>query len=156
MRDRTISIRASDIPPPPPLPYKSSVETINALWDDDPSSWGHSSPLCIQGISIPLVYWQFLVLEYRRWQPDEFWRAHSTDGIRHPTSKILMALRCRRAHVDAVLAEKIRIGLGDRFSDIYSYSNGRRTMTTPGGVARRYRRAQAASKKLGDDARNGV
>lgn len=65
MRDRTVTIPSADIPDPPPLHCHGNIELINAIWDDDPTTWNRSSPLRINGISIPLVYWRALY-SYRR------------------------------------------------------------------------------------------
>lgn len=65
MKDHTITIPSADIPDPPPLYSHGSIEFINGIWDDNPATWNHSSPLRINGISIPLVYWR-AIYSYRR------------------------------------------------------------------------------------------
>ena len=65
MQDLTITLSSTDIPDPPPLHSHGNVESIKAIWDDNPTTWNHLSPLRIRGISIPLIYWRALYC-YRR------------------------------------------------------------------------------------------
>ena len=65
MRDVTLTIPSEDIPEPLPLRCNGKFENIVAIWDDDPVTWRRTSPLRIQGVSIPVMYWRELY-QYRR------------------------------------------------------------------------------------------
>ena len=53
----SIVVQSTDIPEPPLLRPRGSIEAINAIWDDNPETWNQSSPLRINGVSTPLVFW---------------------------------------------------------------------------------------------------
>ena len=65
----SIIVQSADIPEPPLLRLRGSIAAINAIWDDNPETWNESSPLRINGVSIPLVFWPDLY----RYRSSERW-----------------------------------------------------------------------------------
>ncbi|KAJ7683782.1 hypothetical protein B0H17DRAFT_985676 [Mycena rosella] len=62
---KVVTFRESAIPDPPAVSYAKSVEDLLLVWDDNSPQWRGVSPLKINDIPIPIVYWPTV---YKYWK----------------------------------------------------------------------------------------
>jgi hypothetical protein len=62
---KIITFCASQIPDPPAVSYAKSVEDLLLSWDDKSAHWNGTSPLKINDVPIPIIYWPTV---YKYWK----------------------------------------------------------------------------------------
>ncbi|KAJ6622807.1 hypothetical protein B0H10DRAFT_1944404 [Mycena sp. CBHHK59/15] len=60
-----ITFRESDIPDLPAVSYAKSIEDLLLVWNDNLPHWSGTSPLKINEVPIPLIYWPTV---YKYWK----------------------------------------------------------------------------------------
>ncbi|KAJ7434194.1 hypothetical protein B0H11DRAFT_1888466 [Mycena galericulata] len=64
-RGNFITFRECDIPDPPAVSYAKSIEALLRVWDDNSPDWDGTSPLKINEVPVPLIYWPTV---YKYWK----------------------------------------------------------------------------------------
>lgn len=68
-----ITFRESDIPDPPAISYAKSLEDLLLVWTDNSTRWNGTSPLKINDVPIPIVYWPIVY---------KYWRGTQWQGVK--------------------------------------------------------------------------
>lgn len=66
---KSVTFCESDIPDPPAVSYAKSVEDLLDVWSDQSPRWSGTSPLRINEVPIPLVYWPDV---YKYWKGSQW------------------------------------------------------------------------------------
>ncbi|KAJ6545133.1 hypothetical protein B0H10DRAFT_2033346 [Mycena sp. CBHHK59/15] len=173
-----ITFQESDIPDPPAVSYAKNIEGLLLVWDDRSASWSGSSPLIINTVPIPLIYWPTVYKYWKgtQWEgvkkmwfdwktlvhcmsqtsKDEFWARFSiTDKNgniqRMKYTPILKKLANERKEENEKLAA---LALSELTTEDLSYRKGGKiyVMRKPAMIAAHYRRLKGlASEDFGDD-----
>lgn len=66
---KLITYRECDIPDPPAVSYAKAIEDLLHVWDDNSPKWTGTSPLKINDVPIPLIYWPTV---YKYWKGSQW------------------------------------------------------------------------------------
>ncbi|KAJ7082706.1 hypothetical protein B0H15DRAFT_785586 [Mycena belliarum] len=162
-----ITFCESDIPDPPAVSYSKRIEDLLREWDDNRPDWNQTSPLKLNGIPVPLIYWPTIYKYWKgtQWQGvlvrsmsrttiDEFWAEFSVPDkqgrLQHMKyTPILKQLAATRKADDARLADLARSELTEE-QRTYRKGASRFVMTKNSMLAAHYRKLKGLNRDDSD------
>ncbi|KAJ7490773.1 hypothetical protein FB451DRAFT_1023540 [Mycena latifolia] len=70
---KIITFCEPDIPDPPAISFAKDIEDLLQVWDDNSPHWNGTSPLKINAVPVPLIYWPTVY---------KYWRATQWKGVK--------------------------------------------------------------------------